>query len=59
MHRYNNMDHSMLTGMLAVRNLFHERLDLWAINVDDAYHEEGEIVEIEGRGDFLPSSKKR
>jgi protoporphyrinogen oxidase len=53
MHRYNNMDHSMLTGMLAVRNLFHERLDLWAINVDDAYYEEGEMVEIEGRGDFL------
>jgi protoporphyrinogen oxidase len=53
MHRYNNMDHSMLTAMFAVRNLFHERLDLWSVNVDDAYHEEGEPVEIEERGDFL------
>ena len=42
MHRYNNMDHSMLTGMFAARNLFHERMDLWSINVDDDYHEEGE-----------------
>ncbi len=41
MHRYNNMDHSMLTAMFAVRNLFHERLDLWSVNVDEAYHEEG------------------
>jgi protoporphyrinogen oxidase len=41
MHKYNNMDHSMLTGMLAVRNLFGERHDLWEVNADDAYHEEG------------------
>jgi protoporphyrinogen oxidase len=45
MHRYNNMDHSMLTAMFAVRNLFHERLDLWSVNVDEAYHEEGEMTE--------------
>jgi protoporphyrinogen oxidase len=43
MHRYNNMDHSMLTAMFAVRNLFHERLDLWSVNVDEAYHEEGKV----------------
>ena len=43
MHRYNNMDHSMLTAMFAVRNLFHERLDLWSVNVDEEYHEEGEL----------------
>jgi protoporphyrinogen oxidase len=40
MHRYNNMDHSMLTAMFAARNLFHERLDLWSVNTDEAYHEE-------------------
>jgi len=39
MHRYNNMDHSMLTAMLAVRNLFGERHDLWGVNADDDYHE--------------------
>jgi protoporphyrinogen oxidase len=30
MHRYNNQDHSMLTGMLAARNILgHGRFDLW------------------------------
>jgi hypothetical protein len=40
MHKYNNQDHSMLTAMLAVRNLFGESHDLWAVNADDEYHEE-------------------
>jgi protoporphyrinogen oxidase len=39
MHRYNNMDHSMLTGMLAVRNLLGQGHDLWAVNVEQVYHE--------------------
>jgi protoporphyrinogen oxidase len=40
MHKYNNQDHSMLTAMLAVRNLDGERHDLWAMNTGDEYHEE-------------------
>jgi protoporphyrinogen oxidase len=40
MHKYNNQDHSMLTAILAVRNLFGERNDLWAVNADEEYHEE-------------------
>ncbi|HSD25969.1 MAG TPA: FAD-dependent oxidoreductase, partial [Vicinamibacteria bacterium] len=36
MHRYNNMDHSMLTGLLAARNVLGESHDLWAVNADDA-----------------------
>ncbi|HXJ81548.1 MAG TPA: NAD(P)/FAD-dependent oxidoreductase [Candidatus Methylomirabilis sp.] len=41
LHRYNNQDHAMLTGMLAARNLvLGERSDLWSVNVDDEYHEE-------------------
>jgi protoporphyrinogen oxidase len=39
MHRYNNMDHSMLTGLLAARNLLGERHDLWAVNADEEYLE--------------------
>ncbi len=39
MHRYNNMDHSMLTAILAVRNLFGEHHDLWAVNTDEEHHE--------------------
>ena len=41
LHRYNNQDHAMLTGMLAVRNLVRgERHDLWKVNTDEEYHEE-------------------
>src|SRR5262245_37716595 len=39
-HKYNNQDHSMLTAMLAVRNLFGEQHDIWGVNADDEYHEE-------------------
>jgi len=43
MHRYNNQDHSMLTAMLAVENIVDGTShDLWAVNVEEEYHEEGE-----------------
>jgi hypothetical protein len=40
-HRYNNQDHSMLTGILAARNIAGERHDIWAVNVEEEYHEGG------------------
>jgi protoporphyrinogen oxidase len=41
LHRYNNQDHAMLTGMLAVRNLIlGERNNLWVVNAEQEYHEE-------------------
>jgi protoporphyrinogen oxidase len=41
LHRYNNQDHSMLTGILAVRNVvLGESNDLWSVNTDAEYHEE-------------------
>ncbi len=40
MHKYNNQDHSMLTAILAVRNFYGEKFDIWAVNADDEYHEE-------------------
>ena len=39
MHRYNNQDHSMLTAMLAARNILGETHDLWNVNVERSYHE--------------------
>jgi protoporphyrinogen oxidase len=40
LHRYNNQDHSMMTGLLAARNsLFGRTFDLWTVNTDDEYHE--------------------
>jgi protoporphyrinogen oxidase len=40
MHKYNNQDHSMLTAMLAVKNILGANYDVWAVNADDEYHEE-------------------
>ena len=40
LHMYNNQDHSMLTAMLAVRNILGERHDIWTVNTERAYHEE-------------------
>ena len=40
MHRYNNQDHSMLTGILAVRNLTGESHDLWNVNTERSYYEQ-------------------
>ena len=54
MHRYNNQDHSMLTGMLAARNILGlGPFNLWEVNADQDYHEDGfrlteaEIQELE------------
>jgi len=43
MHRYNNQDHSMLTAKMAVDNILAgvtSKANIWAVNVDDDYHEE-------------------
>jgi protoporphyrinogen oxidase len=40
MHRYNNQDHSMLTALLTVDNLFGGEYDAWNVNVEAQYHEE-------------------
>jgi len=44
MHKYNNQDHSMMTAMLAVENILagREVYDVWRVNEDAEYHEEGE-----------------
>lgn len=40
LHRYNNQDHSMLTGVYAARNVVGEKNDVWAVNTEQDYHEE-------------------
>ena len=47
MHRYNNQDHSMLTAMLAARNILGAKHDLWQVNVDEEYHEQGQEIKLE------------
>jgi protoporphyrinogen oxidase len=41
-HRYNNMDHSMLTAFEAVRNIKENKTtkeNIWAVNTEEEYHE--------------------
>ena len=41
-HRYNNMDHSMLTAMEAVQNIKENKIvkdNVWAVNAEEEYHE--------------------
>jgi hypothetical protein len=51
MHKYNNQDHSMMTAMLAAKNIIagEELFDLWNVNQDAEYHESGERSSEGGR----------
>ena len=40
MHRYNNMDHSMVTGMMAAQNILNPTYDPWTVNEEEEYLEE-------------------
>ena len=59
MHRYNNQDHSMLTAMLAVENLHGGEHDIWAVNVDEGYHEEGVAPDTSGSSGAVGSGGGR
>jgi hypothetical protein len=40
MHKYNNQDHSMMTALLAARNILGMGcFDTWKVNTDAEYHE--------------------
>ncbi len=57
MHKYNNQDHSMMTAMLAVKNIEagKEVYDLWQVNGDAEYHEAGDRGAEEG-GRLVPQA---
>ena len=40
-HRYNNMDHSILTGFEAVRTFINnsDKSKIWEVNTEKEYHE--------------------
>jgi protoporphyrinogen oxidase len=54
MHKYNYLDHSLLTARLAVRNLFGERHDLWAVNAEEDYHEEETLRALAASQPLVP-----
>lgn len=42
MFKYNNMDHSIMTGFAAAENILENaKKDIWKINTDEEYHEQG------------------
>jgi protoporphyrinogen oxidase len=46
LHRYNNQDHSMWTAILATLNLLDgSHHDVWAVNTEAEYHEEGKLID--------------
>ena len=55
MHKYNNQDHAMMTAMLCVENILADaRLyDLWQVNSDAEYHEQGAAAARETNGSAL------
>lgn len=57
MHRYNNQDHSMLTGLLAAKNIIGEKHDLWEVNVERSYYEEFTQEEWEKRQQLLAKGR--
>jgi hypothetical protein len=60
MHKYNNQDHSMLTAMLTVENLHGAHHDIWAVNVEEEYHEQaGRPSGEQGTGRDAPILPKR
>lgn len=55
MHKYNNQDHAMMTGMLTAFNIIRgeEAFDVWQVNEDAEYSEAG----IEGVEEALTSER--
>jgi protoporphyrinogen oxidase len=39
MFKYNNMDHSILTGLYSAENVLGANHDIWKVNADQEYHE--------------------
>ncbi|MGJ0508282.1 MAG: NAD(P)/FAD-dependent oxidoreductase [Methylocystis sp.] len=55
MHKYNNQDHAMMTGLLAALNIVRgaEMFDVWAVNEDAEYSEAG----VSGAREALASER--
>jgi protoporphyrinogen oxidase len=55
MHKYNNQDHSMMTALLAARNITGDSaLDPWKVNADAVYHEDIRLGERDLTGRQVP-----
>lgn len=52
-HRYNNQDHSMLTGIYAARNVCGAEIDIWNVNLEAEYHEHARDLKPARTGERL------
>ena len=59
MHKYNNQDHAMLTGLMAARNIMGGFFDPWRVNSDAEYLEEEEGFEAAASGHLQPMKPMR
>ena len=60
MHKYNNQDHSMMTALLAARNILGiGQFDTWKVNTDAEYHEGSTDDSRSQRGGPCPSASPR
>ncbi len=50
-HRYNNQDHAMMTGILAARNVDGAEHNVWAVNGEKTYHEQGPTASLDAFDD--------
>ncbi|HSI82197.1 MAG TPA: NAD(P)/FAD-dependent oxidoreductase [Candidatus Methylacidiphilales bacterium] len=57
MHHYNNQDHSMMTALLAARNIDGGDYDCWKVNTDAEYHEAGESGTSRSMSPIVPAPK--
>ncbi|MFO0984512.1 MAG: FAD-dependent oxidoreductase, partial [Planctomycetota bacterium] len=47
LHNYNSQDHAMMSAMFAVRNALEgTRLDVWSVNTEQEYAEEGSVAQV-------------
>lgn len=59
MHHYNNQDHSMMTALLAARNIaLGACYDPWKVNTDAEYHEEARCDDQDPTGRMMPQHKR-
>jgi protoporphyrinogen oxidase len=59
LHRYNNQDHSMWTAIMAVLNLTDGAdYDVWSVNTEASYHEEGQAVESFLELEVIPEAQR-
>jgi protoporphyrinogen oxidase len=58
MHKYNNQDHAMMTGLMAARNVTGGSYDLWRVNSDAEYLEGESSEDVGSRLVPFPAAKK-